>query len=119
VGGCVTSSTSGMSYLVANSLIGQYSLSTASEPASGSFTANFGTGTISNFDFNAGSNFVTNLSGSISSDSFSVSGPATLGSFDATGAFFGTNAAQAGMTYNFSFGNQSGSAIFQQTSLSP
>lgn len=118
IGGCVTSSTSSMAYLVANNLVGQYSLTQATSPATGNFTANFGTGTITSFDFGAGGNFVTNLSGTVSGNSFSVSGPATLGTFDATGAFFGTNAAQAGMTYNFSAGG-SGSAVFEQTSLSP
>lgn len=118
IGGCVSSSTSSMDYLVANSLTGQYSLAQSTSPASGNFTANFGTGDITNFTFSIGSNSVTNLSGSISGSSFDVSGNATLGTFDATGAFFGSNASQAGISFSFSSG-PSGSATYEQTSLTP
>jgi hypothetical protein len=119
IGGCVTGSTSSIDYLVANSLTGQYSMAQSTDSsASGNFTANFGTGAITDFDLSITGNSVVNLTGSMSGSSFSVSGPATLGSFDATGAFFGSQAAQAGVSYSFSAGG-SGSATYQQTSLTP
>lgn len=120
IGGCVSSSTSSMDYLVANNLTGQYNLvsSTIQTVGTNGFTANFGTGTISNFNLSVLTNSVVNLSGSISDSSFDVSGNATLGTFDATGAFFGSNASQAGISFSFSSG-PSGSATFEQTSLTP
>ena len=120
IGGCVSSSTSSMDYLVANNLRGGYSLVQATSPnVSGSFTANFGIGTISAFTLNVQSNAATGLSGSISGSSFSVSGSDnSLGTVDVTGAFFGSQAEQAGLSYSFSTG-ESGSATYQQTSLTP
>lgn len=121
VGGCVTTSTASMTYLVSNNLIGEYSLVSSTQTTFGTngFTANFGTGAISNFNLNIGFNSVSGLSGSISGSSFVVSGAASsIGTFDASGAFFGSNAAQAGLTYTFTSGG-SGSATYQQTSLHP
>lgn len=130
VGGCVTTSTSGMSYLVANNLIGTYSVtgfSDVSGRVTGSFQADFGTGTINNFNLTTGVGSVFSAPGTISASSFSVvagTGNVNFGSFGtftATGSFLGTNAAQAGVTYKFSdtFSSTTatGSAVFTQTSL--
>lgn len=136
VGGCVTSSTSSMEYLVANSLVGQYSLVSSSRAgAAGSFEADFGQGLINNFNMTVssipsiGTTGVSNASGTISGGGFSVSatypsvtyGFLSAGSFEATGAFFGSNASQAGINYTFSdsSGSASGTATFEQTSLAP
>jgi hypothetical protein len=138
VGRCPTSSTSSMDFLVANSLNGTYSVSGFSTPVdengntisgavTGSFQAHFGTGTIDNFDLNVSTAAsVNNATGSISGSSFSASGGGvsfgSSGSFNATGTFFGNNAAQAGASYTFSdstSGSVSGTAAYQQTSLTP
>lgn len=136
VGGCISTSTSSMDYLVANSLVGQYSLVSSSRSgASGSFEADFGQGLINNFNMTVtsipsiGTTGVSNASGTISGGGFSVSanypsvtyGFLSAGSFEATGAFFGSNASQAGISYTFSdnAGSASGDAVFEQTSLSP
>lgn len=120
IGGCVTSSASGMNYLVANNLIGQYTLTQSTDPnASGNFTANFGTGSISGFDLTTSTNSVNSLQGSISGTSFTVSGSSSLSTLDATGAFFGNQAEQAGLSYIFSNNGETGSAVYQQTSLTP
>jgi hypothetical protein len=137
VGGCVTGSTSSMDYLVANSLNGTYSVSGFSTPVdengnaiggavTGSFQAHFGTGTIDNFDLNVSTvASVNNATGSISGSSFNASGSASFGSsgsFSATGEFLGNSAAQSGVAYTFSdltSGSVSGTAAYQQTSLTP
>lgn len=136
VGGCISTSTSSMDYLVANSLVGQYSLvSSTLSGASGAFEADFGQGLINNFNMTVtsipsiGTTGVSNASGTISGSNFSISanypsvtyGFLSAGSFEATGAFFGSNASQAGISYTFSDsqGSASGSAVFEQTSLSP
>jgi len=136
VGGCISTSTSSMNYLVANSLVGQYSLvSSTLSGASGTFEADFGQGLINNFNMTVtsipsiGTTGVSNAGGSISGSNFSISanypsvtyGFLSAGSFEATGAFFGSNASQAGISYTFSDsqGSASGSAVFEQTSLSP
>lgn len=121
IGGCVTSSASSMNYLVANNLTGLYTLTQSTAPnVSGGFTANFGLGTISNFNLNVLTNATSGVTASsISGNTFSVSGNDTsLGTYDATGAFFGNQAEQAGLSYSFSSG-ETGSAIYQQTSLTP
>jgi len=136
IGGCVTSSTSSMDYLVANNLVGQYNLVSSSlSGASGSFEADFGQGLINNFNMTVtsipsiGTTGVSGASGTISGTNFSISanypavtyGFMSAGSFEASGAFFGSNASQAGISYTFSDsnGSASGSATFQQNSLSP
>lgn len=136
VGGCVTSSTSNMQYLAANNLIGTYSISSLSPAATtgsttlavptGSMTANFGTGSISlSLTIPNSIYFVNGATGSITGNSLSASGinnvtfPAI--SFNATGSFFGSNAAQAGINYKFTSGTTTagGNAILNQTSLHP
>lgn len=138
VGGCVTSSTSSLDYLVANSLNGTYNIVSYSAPVdgfgnvvstnavTGSFQAHFGTGTIDNFSLNANVASVTAATGSLSGSSFDASGGSvsfgSSGSFSATGTLFGSSAAQAGVGYTFSdnlSGTVSGSAVYQQTSLTP
>lgn len=136
VGGCISSSTSSMNYLVANSLVGQYSLvSSTLSGSSGTFEADFGQGLINSFTMTVtsipsiGTTGVSNASGAISGSNFSISanypsvtyGFLSAGSFEATGAFFGSNASQAGISYTFSdtSGSASGSATFEQTSLTP
>jgi hypothetical protein len=138
VGGCVTSSTSSLDYLVANSLNGTYNIVSFTAPVdgagnvlstnavTGSFQAHFGTGVVDNFNMNAGTvGTVNGASGSLSGSSFNASGGSVFfgsaGSFSATGQLFGSSAAQAGVSYQFTDGasSASGSAVFQQTSLTP
>jgi len=138
VGGCVTSSTSSLDYLVANSLNATYNIVNFTTPlnetgnvystsaVTGSFQAHFGTGTIDNFNLAIGTSAtVANATGTLSGSSFNASNPTAFfgsaGSFSATGQLFGSSAAQAGVSYQFSDGasTASGSAVYQQTSLTP
>jgi len=119
VGGCVTTSTSGVSYLAANNITQNYSVNAGG--ISGTFVAQFGTGAINNFNLSAGNDSVGGASGRISGSTFTVSSSSatyafSLGSFTATGTFIGTNAAQAGVSYKFfnSSSSTSGSALFSK-----
>lgn len=117
VGGCVTSSTSGMAYLVANNLIGHYDF-VSGTARSGQFDADFGAGSIRNFELSTANNAVTGATGQINGNSLSVSGTdfSSAATFTASGSFIDTNAAQAAINYSYS-GGDSGNALFKQTSL--